>query len=257
MAEYKKIETNTTHEGQLLTVSLNAPKGNILDRSMMTEMIEAIQSQGSQPAVKGIVFRANGPHFSFGASVEEHKKDQARDMLKTFSEVFQCLAEVQKPLLASVRGQCLGGGMELVSFCHWIFASEDAAFGQPEIKLGVFPPIAALLLPRLMGQSAADALIISGQAIPAVEAHKQGLVYSVSKDPDQTLIEFFEAELLSKSAKSLQFAARASRYQMYQSFFKDLQALEKLYVDELMETNDANEGISSFLEKRKPAWQNA
>jgi len=256
MAELKKIKLASTYEGQILTLTLNAPKGNVLDREMMSELICAIKEYGSAPSVKALIFRGEGEHFSFGASVAEHQKESVALMLATFHDLFKTLITFSKPTFAVVRGQCLGGGLELAAFCNWIFASEEAKFGQPEINLAVFPPVASLILPHLVGQSAADDLVLSGRSITAPEATQIGLVYFVSADPQAALDEFLAKHILPKSAIALQFAAKASRYEMHQAILKNIEALEKMYVQELMETDDANEGIKAFMEKRKPVWKN-
>jgi cyclohexa-1,5-dienecarbonyl-CoA hydratase len=256
MADFKKIKLDFKNDSQVLTLTLNAPKGNVLDREMMIALIAAIKEQGNAPSTKALVFQGEGGHFSFGASVPEHQKEFAPQMLATFHDLFRTLIAVNKPCIALVRGQCLGGGFELAMFCHWIFAAEDAKFGQPEINLAVFPPVASLILPHLIGQSAADDLVLSGRLITAPEAKQNGLVYSVSADPQAALDEFLAKHILPKSAAALQFAARASRYEMHQAFLKNIQALEKMYVQELMETADANEGIKAFMEKRNPVWKN-
>jgi cyclohexa-1,5-dienecarbonyl-CoA hydratase len=256
MSEFKKIRVGIKFDSQILNLTLNAPKGNVLDREMMSELIEAIQKKGPGPAIKAFVFQGAGEHFSFGASVPEHQKEFVPKMLATFHDLFRTLIKVNKPSFALVRGQCLGGGFELAAFCHWLFASEEAKFGQPEINLAVFPPVASLILPHRIGQSAADDLVLSGRSIAAQEAKQLGLVYSVSVDPQQELDEFISKHILPKSTVALQFAARASRHEMYQAFLKNLEALEKMYLKELMETEDANEGIKAFMEKRNPVWKN-
>ncbi len=256
MAENKKVKVASLHDGQVLTITLNAPKGNVLDREMMRELIAAIKEHGNAPSTKALVFQGEGGHFSFGASVPEHQKEFAPQMLATFHDLFRTLITANKPCFALVHGQCLGGGFELAMFCHWIFASENAKFGQPEINLAVFPPVASLILPHLVGQAAADDLVLSGRLITAPEAKQLGLVYSVSSDPQAALEEFLAKHILPKSAIALQFAAKASRYEMHQAFLKNIDALEKMYVQELMETEDANEGIKAFMEKRKPVWKN-
>jgi cyclohexa-1,5-dienecarbonyl-CoA hydratase len=256
MVEFKKIKLDLAHENQILALALNAPKGNVLDREMMIELIAAIKENGSTPSIKALVFQGEGDHFSFGASVPEHQKQFAPQLLATFHDLFRTLIAVNKPCLALVRGQCLGGGFELAMFCHWIFASEDARFGQPEINLAVFPPVASLILPHLVGQTAAGDLVLSGRSISAPEAKQMGLVYSISANPETELNEFLAKHILPKSAVALQFATKASRHEMHQAFLKNIESLEKMYVQELMETEDANEGIRAFMEKRKPVWKN-
>jgi cyclohexa-1,5-dienecarbonyl-CoA hydratase len=256
MAELKRIKCDFQHNNQVLTLTLNAPKGNVLVGEMMIELIAAVKENGNTPSLKALIFQGEGDHFSFGASVPEHQKEFAPQMLATFHDLFRTLIAVNKPCFALVRGQCLGGGFELAMFCHWIFASEDAKFGQPEINLAVFPPVASLLLPHLVGQAAADDLVLSGRSITAPEATQIGLVYSVSANPQVELDDFLAKHILPKSAVALQFAARASRHEMHQAFLQNIEALEKMYVQELMETADANEGIKAFMKKRKPEWEN-
>ncbi|MFQ5824148.1 MAG: enoyl-CoA hydratase-related protein [bacterium] len=256
MSEFKKIKLNLFHNNQVLNLTLNAPKGNVLDREMMTELTQAIQQEGQGSSVKALIFQGEGEHFSFGASVPEHQKDFVGEMLETFHQLFRTLIETSKPTFALVRGQCLGGGLELVAFCHWIFASEEAKFGQPEINLAVFPPVASLILPHRIGQSAADDLVLSGRSISAQVAKQLGLVYSVSADPQNELNEFISKHILPKSTVALQFAAKSSRYEMHQAFLRSIEAVEKMYVQDLMATEDANEGIQAFMEKRRPVWKN-
>ncbi|MDQ7065376.1 MAG: enoyl-CoA hydratase-related protein [candidate division KSB1 bacterium] len=256
MSDKPKILVDFAHDRQVLTITLNAPKGNVIDRQMMQEIRMVVDGEARQPQVKLLVFKGAGSHFSFGASVPEHQKEYVKDMLSTFHDLFRALIDLSKPLTAVVRGQCLGGGLELAAFCNWIFASEDARFGQPEIQLGVFPPVASLVLPHRVGQSAADDLNLTGRSLTAQEARAIGLVYSVSADPEQALEEFVQAHILPKSAVALQFAFSTSRYLMHEQFLKHIAAVERLYVERLMETRDANEGIAAFLEKRKPVWMN-
>ncbi|MFQ5649404.1 MAG: enoyl-CoA hydratase-related protein [bacterium] len=255
MSQFNKIKSRFLHEGQVLSLTLNAPPGNVLDKEMMTELTRAIREHGPGSSVKALVFAGEGTHFSFGASVVEHQKEFVAEMLVTFTQLLKTLIETSKPMFAVVRGQCLGGGLELASLCHWIFASGDAAFGQPEIKLGVLPPFASLILPYRIGQSAADDLVLSGRSILAQEAKELGLVHSVSGEPEKDLEAFIAKHILPRSAIALRLTAKASRFEMNRAFLKHIETLEKLYVEELMETEDANEGILSFLEKRKPVWK--
>ncbi|MFQ5706602.1 MAG: enoyl-CoA hydratase-related protein [bacterium] len=256
MSELNKTEKDFPYDQQVLRLTLNAPKGNVLDKEMMTELSQAIQQEGQRPSVKALVFQGAGDHFSFGASVADHQKEFVAEMLTIFHQLMRALIETSKPMFALVRGQCLGGGLELAAFCHWIFAAEDAKFGQPEIKLAVFPPVASLILPFRIGQAAADDLVLSGRSISAEEAQQLGLVHSVSSDPAKDLEAFLSEHIFPKSPVALKYAAKSSRYEMYQAFLRNIKAVEKIYVEELMATRDANEGIQAFLEKRKPIWKN-
>ncbi len=252
-----KIRPETLWDGAGLKLVLDAPKANILDAAMMKEIVEHLDDLSGRPEVKLLVFEGEGSHFCFGASVEEHQRDQAAGMLKSFHGMFLKLIDLDIPTAAVVRGQCLGGGMELAIYCNWIFASPSATFGQPEIMLAVFPPPASLILPLKVGQAAADHLCLSGASWSAEEAKAAGLVHEVAEDPAAALDELAKKYLLKKSASSLRFAQRAARTHFNEILRQKLPVVEKLYVDELMATHDANEGITSFLEKRKPEWKNS
>ncbi len=252
-----KVTVADRFEGQVLDLTLNAPKGNVLDAEMMRGLISALGEARARPALKAVVFHAAGPHFSFGASVAEHQADQVAEMLATFHSLVRAVLELGRPTLASVRGQCLGGGMELVSLCHWIFAAPTAHFGQPEIKLGVFPPAACLVLPYRVGQGVADDLVLTGRSIAADEAQQIGLVHRIEDDPEAAIDRFLEQEILPKSAVALRYTVMASRHRLLRSVLSDIEAVERMYLDELMQTADANEGIAAFLEKRSPSWRNA
>ncbi len=249
---YKKITIEQTPD--VVTITLRNTRGNILDGEMMSEIISAVQAASAQPSIKALVFQGDGDHFSFGASVPEHQRDQVAGMLKTFHTLFRSLIEFSRPTMAVVRGQCLGGGLELAAFCHWIFASEQAQFGQPEIQLAVFPPVASLLLPARIGQAAADDLNLTGRSIQAAEALRIGLIHHVSADPAGAARTFLDTHIRPKSAVALRYAVRAGRQVFHKHFLEEIDRLEAFYLGELMKTHDANEGITAFIEKRKPTW---
>jgi cyclohexa-1,5-dienecarbonyl-CoA hydratase len=177
-------------------------------------------------------------------------------MISGFHGLFKKLLGCQIPIIALVRGQCLGGGMELALFSNFIFAEPSAKFGQPEIQLAVFPPVAALLLPEIVGQLRADDLVLTGRSIDAATAQAWGLVHEVAENGQEALEAFLQKQILPKSASSLRMANRAVRSSWYRDLGERLDEMERLYVNELMETEDANEGIGAFLEKRKPSWKN-
>jgi cyclohexa-1,5-dienecarbonyl-CoA hydratase len=153
-----------------------------------------------------------------------------------------------------VRGQCLGGGLELAAFCHRVFAAPDATLGQPEVKLGVFAPVASLVLPLRIGQAAADDLLLTGRTVGGEEALALGLVDELAEDPAGAARAWHRARLRPLSAVALAFAARASRHQLDGALGEGLAHLERLYLEELMATRDAREGIEAFLERRSPTW---
>ena len=167
------------------------------------------------------------------------------------------MADASVVLLAAVRGKCLGGGLELASFCTRVFASKDAELGQPEIGLGVFAPVASLILPERIGQSRAEHLCLSGRILSAEEAFAVGLVDVLAEDPGAAALDYARLQLLHHSAASLRCAVRAVRHTFYQRFFGALEEVERLYLEDLMSTADAVEGLRSFVEKREPEWKDA
>jgi len=256
MAAPEKIRIEYAYDRQILNLILDAPKGNVLDIMMITELTDAVQVLEKSFGVKAIVFQGAEEHFSYGASVREHQRELVGNLLAAFHHFFRMLITSRKPAIALVRGQCLGGGLELAAFCQWIFASKDAQFGQPEIKLGVFPPVGSLVLPYRIGQAAAEDLVLTGRSITAADAKQLGLVYSVSEEPEKNLHQFIEEHILPKSAAALEFAVQSSRFHMHQAFLQEITKVEHLYTEELMRTEDANEGIQAFMQKRSPVWKN-
>lgn len=252
--EASPLRVEVEEDGALLRLTLDRPKGNIID----TEMVEAIRAELScartKPALRAVLFSGEGKHFSFGASVEEHQVEQVGEMLPTFHALFRDLLDSNLVLLAAVRGQCLGGGLELASFCHRVFADPNARLGQPEIQLGVLAPVASLVLPLRCGQAAADDLLLSGRSVTAEEALGLGLIDELAEDPIAAALTWHRENLASKSAVALRHAVRAGRTAWRRTFLEELPHLERYYLDSLMATQDAREGIASFLEKRKPNW---
>jgi cyclohexa-1,5-dienecarbonyl-CoA hydratase len=256
MAE--KILTETLHEGQVVRLTLNAPKANVLDAEMMAELQTALTELRDQPSVKLVQFIGAGDHFCFGASVPEHTREKAPQMLKQFHQLFYTLADLAIPSAALVSGQCLGGGMELARMCNFMFADKSAMLGQPEIQLGVLAPPASLLLPMKVGQARADDLLLTGRVMSAEEAAGMGLLTALYDDRESMLagVDTWTAkQIVRKSASSLKFAVKAARLEFNRVVKERLKEQERLYIDELMVTHDANEGIASFLEKRRPDWQ--
>ena len=256
MSSYNKIKSDLLFDNQVLALTLNAPKANVLDIAMISELTDAVKQFASDSDVKAIIFRAEGEHFSYGASIPEHQKEYVDELLTKFHGFFRTLIEISKPSFVAVKGQCLGGGLELAAFCNWIFAAENATFGQPEIKLAVFPPVASLILPYRIGQPAADDLILTGRSISAKEAKQLGLVYEISSDPEATAHDFIKNNILPKSTSALLHSVKSSRFEMNQAFLKNIDRIQEMYVKELMATEDANEGIRAFMEKRDPLWKN-
>ncbi len=248
------IRAERTNGGAVLHLWLAAPKANVLDQKALSGIEGALEKEGAAPELKAIVFEGEGANFSFGASVAEHTKERAPAMLAQFHGVFRQLAEAAVPTCAIVRGQCLGGGLELASWCTWIVASPDAKFGQPEVKLSVFPPMGSILLPWRVGGRAALDLCVSGRSIDAATALQWGLVSAVADDPSAWWEKFFAENIEGASAVGLRFSERGARARLARMLDDELPELERIYLAELMETHDANEGIAAFLERRPPRF---
>jgi len=255
----QKIRVQYSHSHAIAHITLCDGKGNILDRVMMREIQELLEDLGENTELKMIVFDGDGKHFSFGASVEEHQKDMAAVMLSSFHQLFYTLRDLSVPTLCKIRGQCLGGGLELALMCNFLFADKSAKFGQPEIVLGVFPPPASVILAEKIGLARSEELLLTGKSVSADEANMFGFVNAVFDDQttlDAGVDAFIEKYILPRSASSLRFAVKAVRVKFNDTLSTYLPLLEQMYVNELMTTNDANEGITAFLEKRTPVWQN-
>ncbi len=249
------IHVEPQHEGQLLHVTLDAPPGNILDEKAMHELLRVIARAREEHKVKALRFEGAGAHFCYGASIEEHAPESAATMLHRFHWVFRKLLEAAVPTMAVVRGRCLGGGLELAAMCSFVFASKDALFAQPEIRLALFPPMASILLPWRMGAGAALDLCVSGRTWTAETARGHGLVSSVDADPRAASDAFFQEHLAPRSASSLRMAEHAARFGLSRLMEDQLEGLERLYLDGLMQTNDAREGIAAFMERRSPHFE--
>jgi len=242
-------------EGRLLRLRLARPKANIVDAQMIGALNEALDQHLDNPAIGAVLLDAEGPHFSFGASVEEHLPDVCADMLAALHELILKLASAPVPTLCAIRGQCLGGGLEVALACGRLFASPDAALGQPEIKIGVFAPAASCLLPGRIGQQAAEDLLYTGRSVTGEEAHELGLVDDLSDDPEAAALAYFDQHLAGLSASSLRHAVTAVRRPVVERLAQDLARVEKLYLENLMITRDAVEGLQAFIDKRKPGWE--
>ncbi len=242
-------------EGRLLRVRLARPKANIVDAEMIAALAEALDGHLDNGSLGAVLLDAEGPHFSFGASVEEHMPDQCADMLASLHDLILKLAGSPVPVLCAINGQCLGGGLEVALACGRLFASKDAFLGQPEIKLAVFAPAASCLLPPRIGQGAAEDLLYTGRSVSGEEALQMGLVDDLSDEPEAAALAYFDEHLAGLSASSLRHAVEAARAPVVARLKDDLARVEKIYLDSLMSTRDAIEGLEAFVEKRKPNWE--
>ena len=239
-------------------VTLNRPPLNILDIATIEELqhaLSAVQSAGTD--VKVLAIGHQGKAFSAGVAIEDHTPEKVPEMLEKFHGLFRLLNSVEAPSIALVDGMALGGGCELAVFCDMVIASERATFGQPEIKVGVYPPVAAVLFPHLIGRNRALELLLTGAVIGAAEAKAIGLINQVYPvDTFHESAEKFIGNLTSLSAPVLKLCKRAVDQSLYSTVDAGIVAAERLYLGELMKVEDAHEGLSAFMEKRKPVWKN-
>jgi cyclohexa-1,5-dienecarbonyl-CoA hydratase len=246
-------------EDRVGRITFARPPLNIFNIAMMREIVEAINECAGEREMVAILFEAGAGAraFSAGVAVEEHAEETIYQMLDSFHGIFRALEQVGKPVIAVVDGAALGGGCELVAGCDIVIATERSRFGQPEIKLGVFPPVAAVLLPRIIGDKRARELILTGELIDAAESLRLGLVNQVVPHAElgQKTQELL-VKLRELSAAALEATKRAIDMARGASFEDALRRVEDLYLNELMKTEDAHEGINAFMQKRKPAWKN-
>ena len=246
-------------EDRVARITLARPPLNILNIEMMQEIGQALDDLVSHRELVAIVFDAapDARAFSAGVAVEEHVEETIYQMLDSFHAIFRTLTQLAKPTIAVVDGAALGGGCELVAGCDIVIAGDRARFGQPEIKLGVFPPVACVLLPLTIGDKRARELVLTGELIDAPEAARLGLVnYVVPSDRLQQKTEEILSRLREFSGVALESTRRALDLGRGRSLESVLAEVEDMYLNELMKTEDANEGIKSFMEKRKPVWRN-
>ncbi len=244
--------------GPALTISLAAPPLNILDIQLLRELVDALEAAAVDPEPPhAVVIRGDGAKaFSAGASVPDHLPDRVTVMLAEFHRAIRAIPALPAVAIAAVRGHCLGGGLELAAACDLVIASEGATFSQPEIALGCFPPVASAYYPSLIGPKRAAELVLLGETISAAKALAIGLVNAVV--PDERLdaeVARWVGVLAAKSRAALALAKRSLRFGAERPPTEALVACERLYLDELVKTEDMSEGIRAFLEQRKPVWR--
>ncbi|MGI9107553.1 MAG: enoyl-CoA hydratase/isomerase family protein [Pyrinomonadaceae bacterium] len=256
MDNYRHIRF--TIEDRIGRVTLARAPLNVFNIAMMREIGAALEECAGEREMAAIVFEAapDMRAFSAGVAVEEHAAETIYQMLESFHNIFRALEAMAKPVAALVDGAALGGGCELVAACDIVIATERARFGQPEIKLGVFPPVAAILLPRVIGEKRARELILTGELIDAPEALRLGLVnYVVAPAELEAKGQEILARLRELSVPVLELTRRALDMSRGENLEAALTRVENLYLNELMKTDDSNEGINAFMEKRKPHWR--
>jgi cyclohexa-1,5-dienecarbonyl-CoA hydratase len=242
-------------DGRLLRLRLNQPKANLIDAGMIAALDKVLAEHIGNAKLSAILIDAEGAHFSFGASVEEHLPGECAAMLRDLHHLILRMVESPVPLLVAVRGQCLGGGLEFALAGHLMFVAPDASLGQPEMKLGVFAPAASCLLPEVVGPSRAFDLLVSGRSITGAEAAAIGIAHEAAADPEHAAVAYFEEHLKPKSASSLRHAVKAARLDYVARVKDKIRPVERLYLDELMATHDAVAGLEAFIAKKVPQWQ--
>ncbi|MBN2333281.1 MAG: enoyl-CoA hydratase/isomerase family protein [Deltaproteobacteria bacterium] len=257
MADYQCITYE--EKGGAAYLTINRPPLNWLDIATMREMNEALdQVLAAGAELKLLVIQAAGEKaFSVGVDVADHTEDKVGTMIGVFHGIFRRLDRLEIPTLAAVKGAVLGGGCEVALFCDMIVAAENIKIGQPEIKLAVFPPIAAAALPAIIGSKKAYEIVLGGDALRAPEALACGLVNKVVPvEQFDDEVATFVSRFTSLSGSALRSTKRALRAAAGKPFAAALDAVEDLYLNDCMKNHDAHEGLSSFLEQRKPEWQN-
>ena len=259
---HETLRSGLTEEGRVLEITLDRPKGNVLTARMMEELSAVLAEHRELRELRLVVLRGAGGNFSYGASIEEHRKDQAPRLLATFHRLTREVAGYPVPVAALVEGQCLGGGFELVLACHFVFATPEARFGCPEIQLGVFPPVLAAIGGRRLGSFLAERLLLTGEVMDASAAERHGMLAAVlgegdTDDPRDELLEWYRKRLAPLSAFALRQGTRALRESS--GFLRELDAAldaaEEQYVAEVLESHDGNEGVEAFLERRTADWK--
>ncbi|HEY4581202.1 MAG TPA: enoyl-CoA hydratase-related protein [Candidatus Acidoferrales bacterium] len=242
--------------GPVCSIELHKPPLNIIDIAMMEEIQAALREADADPDVRVVAFRGAGPKaFCAGVSIQDHTPDRLGEMIPRFHGIFRQLARTDKVTLAVVDGHCLGGGFELAMMCDLVVASENAQFGQPEIKLGQLAPVGVILLPHLIGYRKAAELLLTGSNIDARQAQALGIVNRVvpagqlSQCADELL-----RELLEQSGSALRLTKTILRRVAGLDFERALAESEEFFLQTLAQTDDAKEGIFAFLEKRAPQW---
>ncbi len=254
-AEYESIACDV--QDGVARITLNRPPLNILNIVMMKEINSALESLDSRDDAKLLVIDHDGKAFSAGVDIKDHTADKVEEMIDVFHRIFRLLNALELPTLAVVKGAALGGGCELATFCDMVVASEKASFGQPEIKAGVFPPIAAVIFPYLIGRNRALELTLTGEVIEAEEAERIGLINRVFPvEGFAEKVDEFITKLTSMSAPVLKLAKRAVDRSLYVSVDEAISRVEEIYLGDLMQTEDIHEGLAAFMEKRRPEWKN-
>lgn len=255
MAENKFIKIE--NDGQVVRITLDRPKHNVLDIPMMNELNAELEKIAADDDLKCVVLTGEGRSFCAGVEVGDHKPEQVDEMVAVFNRIFELVNMIDIPVIAAVNGACLGGGMEVAIACDIVIASDKAIFGQPEIKLGFFPPYAAIRLPELVGPAKAIEILTTGQNYTAKDAKDLGFVSKVaSADDFENAVQKQVKQITMASPLIIRLNKRAVKRHIGTSFSQGVDLVSDYFLNTLMKTEDTLEGIASFEGKRRPAWKN-
>lgn len=256
MGDYEFLELSVSD--RIATIMLKRPPLNVLNNAMMAEFNMLLETILAGSDLSALAIRASGRAFSAGVDVADHTEERVGAMIHQFHGIFRKLASTDALTIAAVNGAALGGGCELACFCDIVLASDRAKFGQPEVQVGVFPPVAACVLPMQVGIKKAIELTTLGATINAEEARRIGLVNEVyPADAFETQVDEYLAGIRKLSQPVVRLAKRATAWVAREQFLSHLERTERLYLDDLMKLSDAHEGIAAFQEKRPPVWKHA
>jgi len=255
MSEHKHLKVEKAQG--VARITFDRPKHNVLNIEMMNELNAELESLIADNDLKCLVLLGQGPSWCAGVEVSDHKPEMVDEMISTFNRIFELMDKLEVPIIAGVHGACLGGGMEVAIAWDIIVASKKAVFAQPEIKLGFFPPYAAIRLPQLVGPAKAVEICTTGKRYSAKEAKKMGLIaYKADEDNFQETLDKLVAEIQYNSPLIIRLNKRAVKQHLGMDFPKAIQGVSDLFLNVLMKSEDTLEGIKSFEEKRKPVWKN-
>lgn len=255
MATASLTRLNVAINTPVASITLNHPPLNVIDLQMTRELQPALAEIEARNDVSVVVFQGDARVFSAGVDIKAHLPEQIHEMLTSFHAVIRAIVASRKVTIAVVHGTCLGGGVELAAVCDMVYTANDAAWGFPEIKLGCYPPVAAAALGALIGQKRASELILTGRQFSGDEAAAMGLATrSVAAEELESVVERTLVELRQLSPVALAHAKQAIYAWDAIHFDKGLARAEKIYLDELISTADAREGIIAFLDKRPAKW---
>jgi cyclohexa-1,5-dienecarbonyl-CoA hydratase len=250
-----KLRSELLDDETLLQLTLDAPRGNVLDVALMTELRGALAAHRENRGLRMVVLRATGADFSFGVSIPEHRREVVAETLATFHALVRDVASFPVPVAALVQGRCLGGAFELALCCHFVVATSGAIFACPEIRLGVIPPVLAVVGPWRLGGALAERMLLTGDPMDATEALRAGLVADILES-NAAFLEWYRRRLRPLSAHALRQGVAVTRRAsgLLDQLGAPLEAAEQHYLQHVATSHDGNEGLDAFLAKRDPVW---